>query len=109
MRRMGRFSFEQRLAEAWPPDAWCGMTVLVAVSGGPDSVALLRGLHQLRNLAIPSTRLVVAHCNHHLRPEADADEAFVRALAAQLDLACETSHAAPATFDLRDGLESAAR
>lgn len=52
--------------------------VVVAVSGGPDSVALLRALIA----AECGLKLVVAHLNHQLRgPDSDADENFVRALA----------------------------
>jgi tRNA(Ile)-lysidine synthase len=52
--------------------------MVVAVSGGPDSVALFRALRALR----PEGPLVVAHLNHLLRgEESDADEAFVRGLA----------------------------
>ena len=55
---------------------------VVAVSGGPDSVALahlLVGL--LREGKVP--RLIIAHVNHQLRgDESDADEAFVQGLAA---------------------------
>lgn len=54
--------------------------LLVAVSGGPDSVALLRGLVALR-AACPLT-LTVAHYNHRFRGEAaDGDARFVAALA----------------------------
>jgi tRNA(Ile)-lysidine synthase len=55
-----------------------GETVVVAVSGGADSVALL---HLLRTLA-PSWRLTlhVLHVDHGLRAEAAHDAAFVRAL-----------------------------
>jgi tRNA(Ile)-lysidine synthase len=57
---------------------------VVAVSGGPDSVALLRALVALRGDR-PAGPLVIAHFNHQLRgAESDADEAFVRALWTQL-------------------------
>jgi tRNA(Ile)-lysidine synthase len=57
-----------------------GDTVVVAVSGGADSVALLDILVSLRELRL---NLVVAHLNHLLRgAEADADEEFVHKLAA---------------------------
>ncbi len=102
-------AFEQRLSESWPPGEWAGVTVLVAVSGGPDSVALLRGLHHLRQSGGSDGRLVVAHVNHRLRPEADAEEAFVRELAERLGLPCEAARVDPAELDLGDGLESAAR
>lgn len=60
-----------------------GERILVAVSGGADSVALLRGLHALAselNLAC-----VVAHINHGLRgADSDADAEWVGELAQQL-------------------------
>ena len=58
-----------------PDDA----NVVVGVSGGADSVALLRVFHQL------NISCTVAHLNHGLRgAESDADEQFVRALADEL-------------------------
>lgn len=64
-----------------------GSTILVAVSGGADSVALLDALWQL---APPRKwNLHVAHVNHGLRgAESDADAAFVAQLAAQAGLPC---------------------
>ena len=61
-----------------------GARVLVAVSGGPDSVALLRALLRLQPAL--RLRLHVAHLNHRLRPEAADDAAFVRALALSWNL-----------------------
>jgi len=57
-----------------------GERVLVAVSGGPDSTALLLILARLRD-RLPM-ELAVAHFDHMLRSrrEAAGDEAFVRAL-----------------------------
>ena len=70
-------------------------TLLVAVSGGIDSVALLHGLHEIaegRRL-----ELRVGHVNHGLRgSESEADQAFVEALAAGLGLSCEVARVDPA-------------
>ena len=62
-----------------------GDTVVVGVSGGPDSVALL---HILLDLAPKfSFQVAIAHLNHGLRRDESArDEAFVVSLAEQLDL-----------------------
>src|SRR6516165_2210826 len=59
---------------------------VVAVSGGPDSVALLRLLLVLHKSGSIGT-LTVAHLNHQLRDAAsDVDEDFVRCLATNLGL-----------------------
>lgn len=100
---------ERRLAESWAPDDWSELTVLVAVSGGADSVALLRAMAALR---LPGAgRLVAAHFNHQLRPSADDDEAFVRNLCRDLGLSCEVGRAdvAGQAARLGDGVEAAAR
>lgn len=64
----------------------CGIEksrVLVAVSGGADSVAMLRGLATLASEF--SLELVAAHLNHRLRgADSDADANWVRQLAAHL-------------------------
>ena len=63
-----------------------GETVLVAVSGGADSLALLYGLHALHSQL--NCQLHLAHLNHCLRPDADADADFVQQHAAHLELPC---------------------
>jgi tRNA(Ile)-lysidine synthase len=65
-----------------------GSVVLAMVSGGADSVALLR-LLAAGELG-PLGGLSVLHVNHLLRgQDADADEAFVASLAAEFDVPCE--------------------
>ena len=62
-----------------------GRTVLVAVSGGLDSMVLLHLLHTLS--ARHRWKLAVAHFNHQLRGRSsDADEKLVRRTAAVLGL-----------------------
>ena len=61
-----------------------GGTVLVAVSGGRDSMCLLHYLHALgreRDFTVAA-----GHLNHAMRPEADSDEAFVRDFCRRLDI-----------------------
>ena len=67
-----------------------GARVIVAASGGPDSVCLL---HVLRELGI---RVVgIAHVNHQLRGEdSEADQRFVAALACEMALPFHSTTAA---------------
>jgi tRNA(Ile)-lysidine synthase len=61
-----------------------GDSVLIALSGGPDSVALTRILFELRHRL--GISLFLAHLNHGLRAEADEDERFCKALSESLSL-----------------------
>ncbi|MER3467997.1 MAG: hypothetical protein C4312_05525 [Thermoflexus sp.] len=87
-----------------------GETVVVGVSGGPDSLCLLDVLRDLApELGIA---LHVAHLHHGLRgPEADADAAFVARLAAAWGLPCTIGQEDVRTLAAREGLslEEAAR
>lgn len=56
-----------------------GQSILLAVSGGVDSVVLLHLMQKLVDTY--PLKLSIAHVNHQLRPEADAEEQFVRELA----------------------------
>jgi tRNA(Ile)-lysidine synthase len=59
--------------------------VVVAVSGGPDSVALTRALLDLQS-TLRLQPLILAHLNHQLRgDESDADESFVEAMSRSLN------------------------
>ncbi len=87
-----------------------GQWVLVAVSGGVDSVVLLNVLYQLA----PASRwkLIVGHFNHQLRGAAsDADEKLVRKMARALGLPVVVGRADVRKFAQRNGLsiEMAAR
>ncbi|HXM45877.1 MAG TPA: tRNA lysidine(34) synthetase TilS [Bryobacteraceae bacterium] len=87
-----------------------GQRVGVAVSGGADSVCLL---HVLRDLAPRyNLRLAVLHLDHKLRgAESRQDAAFVRALAAMLDLPFDLQETDVAAHcrETGDNLEQAAR
>jgi len=101
---------ETHLALAWPPEAWRDVTVVLAVSGGADSVALLRAMAAVR--AAGQGRLQAAHFNHQLRGEESmADEQLVVELCRRLDIPCELGRASPGQLaaDSGDGLEAAAR
>ena len=58
-----------------------GKSLLLGVSGGPDSVALLMGMLELRDRF--GLKLTVAHLNHSLRDSADADQDWLHALTAE--------------------------
>lgn len=82
----------------------------VAVSGGADSVALLRLLLEIR--ASLGVVLAVVHFNHKLRgEESDQDEQFVRELAAArgLEFFSDSSDTRAYAAEHKCGIEAAAR
>ena len=87
-----------------------GERVGVAVSGGIDSVALLRVLLELRGeLGIV---LSVVHFNHKLRgAESDSDQEFVGGLAREhgLEFCCDSGDVARHAAEERVSIEAAAR
>jgi len=82
--------------------------IVVAVSGGADSVALLRAL-----VALEIRPLVIAHLNHRLRGvESDADEQFVRDLHArssEVQLAVRRADVGRIATEAGENLEATAR
>ncbi len=86
-----------------------GGTVLCAVSGGRDSMALL---HLLSGLGPErGFQIAAAHFNHRLRPEADGDEAFVRSWCRERHIPLTCGAGDVRDFAAREGLciEDAAR
>ena len=84
-----------------------GETVIVAVSGGPDSVCLLHVLYRLREEL--RMKLVAAHFDHGLRPHEDGSETeLVRTLTASLNLPFEAEKSG-INLGAAGSLEEAAR
>ena len=84
--------FASSFAESFPD--LCGSRILVALSGGSDSVALLA----LLSAAAPELRLevVAAHIHHHVRgAEADDDASFCAARAQLLGVPFVLAHLPP--------------
>jgi tRNA(Ile)-lysidine synthase len=80
-----------------------GERVVVAVSGGPDSLALLSVLREILP-AVP-LHLTVAHFDHAWRPDSQDDRDFVASMAAKWGYEFQTARAAGGT----PHTESAAR
>ncbi len=100
------------LFSSLPLERWLNAGVLLAVSGGADSVGLLRFFVQRRSERLPHAELAVAHVNHGLRgAESDADAAFVRELAREFRLPYSERTIDPAewTADATGSFEAAAR
>ncbi|MGY0657007.1 tRNA lysidine(34) synthetase TilS [Bacillus subtilis] len=65
-----------------------GATIIVGVSGGPDSMALLHALHTLCGR---SANVIAAHVDHRFRgAESEEDMRFVQAYCKAEQLVCET-------------------
>ena len=88
-----------------------GQAVVVGVSGGADSVALLAVLRELSARPDRAYRLTAAHLHHGLRDSADADAAFVTERAEAWRVPCVSERRDVAALARRDGLgiEEAAR
>ncbi len=103
---------EQQLAASWPVREWRDTHVVLGVSGGADSVALLRAMASLKEREGGQGQLFVAHLNHGLRGHAgDADEEWVKALCERLNVmfAAERMDVSAIAAEQGDGWEAAAR
>jgi len=106
--------FEKKVADFAKSNGLFGSAakVLLAVSGGADSTALLYAMRSLKAEGVLSCELVCGHINHQLRgSEADADEDFVTAQARDLNLPITTCKVDVPGFARRSKLsiETAAR
>src|SRR6185436_7780908 len=86
-------------------------TVVVGVSGGADSTALLLALHELRSASKLSVKIVVAHLDHKLRKTSAQDARWVAELAEKLgyESVSGRSKVAEIARANNDNLEQAAR
>lgn len=95
-----------------------GNQILVGVSGGADSVALLQGLAHLcesgaaRNRTTTDRfRIIVAHIDHQIRDDSIDDAEWVRTLAAELNINCrvEAANVLGRVAETQESIEEAAR
>ncbi|HBE67449.1 MAG TPA: tRNA lysidine(34) synthetase TilS, partial [Planctomycetaceae bacterium] len=81
----------EQLRREWPLETWRRHRTLVAVSGGADSVALLRGLVELGGT---SEQLHLAHFDHRIRGEQSTEDAsFVSDLSDRLEIPIDVESA----------------
>ena len=102
--------FEGDVREALEAAQLTGRRLVVAVSGGPDSLALLYALHRLRDEL--GLALHVAHLDHRLRgQDSAADAEFVAQTCAKLGIDCTVEAEDVPAFrrEHRMSLEEAAR
>jgi tRNA(Ile)-lysidine synthase len=100
MSEMQEHALERRVSETWPGCLWRDSHVVLAVSGGPDSVAMLRAVLSLKRSNGGIGQLLVAHFNHALRgPAANEDQAWLESLCTRLNVSVMTGRPDP-TSDL---------
>ena len=78
--------------------------IIIGVSGGLDSVALLFLMH-----SISKNKFIVAHINHALRKDSDADMAFVRNLCNDLNIKFYNTTLRPHSRKKNESIENWAR
>lgn len=98
----------EEISEAARKNALTGKGLLVWVSGGVDSVCLLRLLAQASERGVVGP-LEVAHVDHGLRSDSGSDAEFVAGLAAELGLAFHLVRLTPADFPSSMTIQEGAR
>ena len=63
-----------------------GDSIVIGVSGGPDSICLLHVLNELKNEL--NFKIYVAHINHMIREEADEETEYVQEFCENLGIGC---------------------
>lgn len=116
--RNGSTNFLDALRVGLQKSGFAGGRILVGVSGGADSVALLRGLAFASETDAVSNsdandgfELVAAHIDHQIRDDSADDANWVRDLADGLGLSCrvETANILARVAETQESLEEAAR
>jgi tRNA(Ile)-lysidine synthase len=102
----------EHVAQLWPVACWADIETAIALSGGPDSVALLRAMVTLKGTHGGRGRLFALHVNHNLRgQESDGDQDFCEQLCREWNVPFRalTGKILERADAEGDGLESAAR
>jgi tRNA(Ile)-lysidine synthase len=111
-RDFNQLDLETRVNDAWPTREWRDLHVVLAVSGGPDSIAMLRAIVSLKEKHDGIGALYVAHLNHALRgSDAEEDQRWVQSLCNRFKVGLEIgkTDVAAIAAEEGDGLEAAAR
>lgn len=77
------FNVCQSIQANWPAELWVNRNVMVAVSGGPDSVLLLGGLSRIHKDHAGKGDLIVSHVDHGTRESSREEAEFAGRLAEQ--------------------------
>lgn len=84
-----------------------GETVVIAVSGGTDSVSLLLAMHDLVGRGKLDIRIVAAHFDHNLRDGSDQDAEYVKRLCTQLKVELNIGYGEAAPGNLEQNARDA--
>lgn len=101
-----------RIVAAWPATQWRNVHVLIALSGGPDSMALLRALLAAKQQLAGAGKLFAGHIDHSLRgADSTADAQWLADECRRLGvpLFIEKANVGDVAEIRGDGMEEAAR
>ena len=78
MRKQKLHNFEQSLLKTLSKIGFINKNknIIIAISGGKDSMALLHGMMKLNHIL--KLNLIAVHINHHIRKNSTVDELFVK-------------------------------